>query len=114
MVAAGMTNRRGHFRGSFSEFRAFKQRQEQLQQLTKPKEPPKKGDTRPKRGPNKERQRERAEKNIEKAEAAMAELDALIAENASDYQKLMELTEQKSRAEAELEELYALWEELAE
>jgi len=102
------------FRGSFSEFRAYKARQEQLQQLTKPKEPAKKGDTRQKRGPNKERQRERAEKNIEKAEAAMAELDALIAENASDYQKLMELTEQKSRAEAELEELYALWEELAE
>ena len=101
------------FRGTFSEYQEYRKRQETLQQVVKQKEP-KKGDTRAKRPPNRERMLAKAERDIEKAEAAIAELDAAIEENASDYQKLMELTEQKAAAEAELERLYEVWESLGE
>ncbi len=71
------------FRGGFSEYREYRQRQEALTQALKPKTV-KKGDTRAKRPPNKERQLERAERQIEKAEAALAALDAEIEANATD------------------------------
>ena len=54
------------------------------------------------------------ERDIEKAEAAVARLDAAINENASDYQKLLELSSQKESAEAALEALYETWEALSE
>ena len=53
------------------------------------------------------------EKEIEKAENAIAALEAEMAENASDYQKLLELEEKKAAADAALEELYLQWEELS-
>ena len=40
-------------------------------------------------------------------------LEAEMAENASDYQKLLELEEKKAAADAALEELYLQWEELS-
>ena len=46
-------------------------------------------------------------------EEQIAEKDALCEEFSSDYQKLMEIGEEKSALEAQLEELYLLWEELS-
>ena len=43
----------------------------------------------------------------------MAELDALIAEHASDYQKLMEIESEKEAISLQLEEQYEKWEELS-
>ena len=99
------------FRGSFSENREYKRRQEEIAQATKAK-PEKKGDTRQKRPPNREKALKKAEAAVEKAEAAMAELDAQIQQYSADYEKLMELTEKKEQAEQELEALYAAWEAL--
>ena len=100
------------FKGGFTEWREYRQRQESLQQTAKAvqreKAPRKKAE------PNRDRRRARVEKDIEKAEAAQAALDAEMAENASDYQKLMELEEKKAALDEELEELYAQWEELCD
>ncbi len=100
------------FRGGFNEWREHLQRQEALQQSAKAaareKAPKAKAE------PNRDRQRGRVERDIEKAEAALAALKAEEEANASDYKKLMELTEEVRRAEAALEELYLRWEELAD
>ena len=100
------------FKGGFTEWREYRQRQESLQQTAKAvqreKAPRKKAE------PNRDRRRAKVEKDIEKAEAAQAALDAEMAENASDYQKLMELEEKKAALDEELEELYAQWEELCD
>ena len=48
------------------------------------------------------------------AEAALAAIDAEMEQNAADYQKLLELGQRREEAEAELEELYRLWESLAD
>ena len=52
------------------------------------------------------------EKEIAKLEARIAELDALAEEHATDYQKLMEISEEKENLELELLELYERWEAL--
>ena len=52
------------------------------------------------------------EKEIEKLEAKIAELDASAEENASDYQKLMEIDAQKNELDRQLSELYEKWEAL--
>ena len=107
------------YRGSFTQYREFKARQQQLALIAKNQEKaaeaakaPKK--EKPKRPPNVEKQIAKTEKEIEKLENKLAELEELEATNASDYQKLMELEEEKSGVEASLEELYAKWEELSD
>ena len=52
------------------------------------------------------------EKEIAKLEARIAELDTLAEEHATDYQKLMERSEEKENLELELLELYERWEAL--
>ena len=44
----------------------------------------------------------------------MEALDAACEQNASDYQKLMELDAQKAALQAELDALYQQWEAMAE
>ncbi len=67
-----------------------------------------------------EQRRQRArlgqtERDIEKAEARQKEIEKLLSlpENASDYKKLQELTEENDLLEKELERLYEEWEGLA-
>ncbi len=101
------------FRGGWQEWRAYRQRQEELARLAPPeKREGKRGDTRPQRPPNRARQLERAERDIEKAEAELAALDAELAAGAADYQRLLELQPKRDAAEAALEALYAAWEAL--
>ena len=106
------------YKGSFKEFREFKARQAQLaliaknaQKATEPAKPAKKD--KPKRPPNIDRQIAKLEKEIEKQEAKLSELDDFAAANATDYQKLMEIEEQKSSVSEQLETLYEQWEELS-
>ncbi|MBQ3009827.1 MAG: ABC-F family ATP-binding cassette domain-containing protein [Oscillospiraceae bacterium] len=106
------------YKGSFKEFREFKARQAQFAQIAKnaqkaaePAKPAKKEKS--KRPPNIDRQIAKIEKEIEKLENALAELDELASENATDYQKLMEIEEKKTTVNEQLETLYEQWEELS-
>ena len=102
------------YRGTYSEYREYAARQavfaqnEKLEQ--KKKEPPQKK----KSSPNVEKQRAKLEKEIERLEAQLEELNAQSEEFASDYQKLMEIEEQKAAFDEKLMELYEKWEELSE
>ena len=101
------------YRGTFSQFREFKARQQSIQYAQAKKEPAKKESPPKKNNQNTEKRIARIEKDIEKLEEQVAEKDALCEEFASDYQKLMEIGEEKAALEQQLEELYLLWEELS-
>ena len=103
------------FRGGFTEWQEYRARQESLRQAVKAtksverEEKPKK-----KAEPNRDRRRQKVERDIERAETALHALEEEMEANASDYQKLLELGEKKTAAEAEIEALYAEWETLSD
>ena len=106
------------YRGTFQQYREFKARQAQLaliakntQKASEPAKPTKK--EKPKRPPNIDRQIAKVEKEIEKLENKLTLLDELALENATDYQKLMEIEEEKTGINIQLEEQYEKWEELS-
>ncbi len=98
------------YRMGYEEYRAYVERQKQLAQTAavKPQRPAK-----PERKPanTKERAAARLEREIAKAEARLAENEAAQEAAATDYQRLLELTEEHGALERQLEELYAAWEE---
>jgi len=100
------------FRGSFSEYRAWRARQTSLEQTEK-KEVRKREPKRT-RAPSREKLLARAEREVEKAETALAELDAEMERCATDYERLMELQPQRDAAAEALDAAYARWEELEE
>ena len=105
------------FRGSFSEYREFVKRQNELHQHEKNKEETKeapKKDTRKKTSLSNEKLIQKTEKEIAKIEKELEELDSIYEQNASDYQMLMELDEKKDMLQKELDSLYEKWEELSE
>jgi len=107
-VADGKIN---DFRGGYSSYLAWKERQtvfERNDKQKEKKEAPKK-QALPK---NTEKQIAKLEKDIAKLEAANEELDRQCELYAVDYQKLMELSAQKEENEMQLLELYEKWEEL--
>ena len=98
------------FRGGYKEYCAWKQRQAvfaQAEKTARPKEEKKKP-----RVPNAEKLIGKTEREIEKLEARMADLDREAQGFASDYQKLMEIEEQKAGLEEQLMVLYERLEEL--
>jgi ATP-binding cassette subfamily F protein 3 len=99
------------FRGSFSQYREYVARQQVFAKNEKTSVREKAPRRRP---PNTAKRLERLEKDIEKAEERISELDALAEVNGSDYQKLMEIGDEKTALEGELEELYRQWEELSD
>ena len=99
------------FRGGFEQYKAFKarmQKQEQVKKETKRKE-----EKKPK-PQSTEKKIAALEKKISAAEADIQRIDGEIEVYAADYEKLNELFEEKSKAEAALEALYEEWAELAE
>ena len=60
------------------------------------------------------RELEKLEREIGRLEAQIAALTAREEQNATDYQKLMELGEEKAALQETLDGLYLRWEELAE
>ena len=54
------------------------------------------------------------ERDIAALEREIAELDVRSEEFASDYQKLLEIGEQRAELDGRLNELYERWEELSE
>ena len=101
------------FRGGFTAFREYRARQQVFAQQIQTQEPQKPKTTK-KSTPNRDKQRAKVEREIEKLEKQLAALEEQCEEFSSDYQKLMELEEQKAELNAALEALYAEWEELSE
>ncbi|MBR6208650.1 MAG: ABC-F family ATP-binding cassette domain-containing protein [Oscillospiraceae bacterium] len=104
------------YRGDYAAFRDYRKRMESVEQAARAAERAKTAKAKPERQrqPNRDRQRQRVEKEIEKAEKALAALAAEMEQNASDYQKLLELEAQKAEQDAALEALYDQWEALSE
>ena len=102
------------FRGGYSEFCQWRDRQEVFRQneraAQKKKEP--KAETKKKPVQGNDKAIAKAEREIAKLEAKIAALDAEAEANGSDYQKLMELSAEREGLENELLELYEQWEEL--
>lgn len=103
------------YRGSFSDYRAYRERQSVFAQAAKSAEPKKKEPQQKKKNPaGNEKKLHKLEREIEKLENELTELDRQCEENASDYQKLMELEEEKAAINEKLMEYYEQWEALAE
>ena len=104
------------FRGGYPEYRAYKARQEELGRAVKKQAEKKKAEpaAKPPKKKNPARELERLEREIARLEKSVAALEEQEAEHATDYQKLMELGEEKSVLQGELDGLYQRWEELAE
>ncbi len=100
------------FQGTFDEYKAWKARQTVQEQVKKEKE--RKAKPKPQRAVSSAKQLERLEKEIAKQEAALNENQAKALEFASDYEKLMELEEEKNALEETLSDLYDQWEALSE
>lgn len=104
------------FRGSYQEFRAWRERQEQLKNVSRAAEPEKPKADKPKRpGGTKEleKQVKAAERAVEKAEIRLDEISGEMEAAASDYLKLQDLYEERDKLEDELAHLYTVWEKLA-
>ena len=103
------------YRGTYGQMREYLRRQEVFaraakteSRASKPAQPVKK------RSLNKEKQLARLEKSIAALEKQISGIEALEQENASDYQKLMELGEEKDKLSEQLSQAYEQWEALAD
>ena len=98
------------FRGGWREYCAWKERQTVFQQAApKPQKP--KEEKKP-RVPNADKLIAKTEREIARLEEKLAALEKESEQNATDYQKLMELDAQKEALNGELLALYDKWEEL--
>lgn len=115
------------YRGGFAEYRAWRQRQTDLERsaakqakkgagsrANADKNDAKSGNTGAKPRYGTEKQLAKLEREIAKVEQTLAELDAEEAEHASDYQRLMELADKRANLDTQLMELYEHWEALAD
>ena len=102
------------FAGGYTEYQQFKARRTELELAAKHKEPrPAKGPKAP-RPADPARQMARLESQIEKLESALAEVAAREEQFSADYEKLMELAEERQTLQSQLDGLYEQWETLAE
>lgn len=104
------------FAGSFAQFQAWKARQAQMlftnvTQKGNTSDTTRKDNRKKAKSPMK--QIERMEREIQKCEAYIHELDVQAEQYATEYEKLLEIGEQKTAAEAQLLELYTQWEDLS-
>ena len=104
------------FRGSFSQFREYKARQQSIAAAEKKKAPQPSATQKAEKRPNQrtERQVARIERDIARLEGRLADLEAEAEANASDYQKLLDIEAQKTALNEQLDALYAEWEALEE
>ena len=106
------------FRGTYSEFRTWRERQAQLKNAARQTlpEPIKPKEDKPRRsGGTKELEKQvrSAERAVEKAEVRLDELAQEMEAAASDYLKLQDLYAEREKLEDELAHLYTEWEKLA-
>lgn len=107
------------FKGNYRQFKAMKERQaaQQPSQTKAPKEKKERTVT-PEAAQKKnqkqlEKQIAKMEREIEKQEAKLEALEPQIQEAAADYTRLSELLEQQTETQAQLDEMYAQWEQLS-
>ena len=100
------------FRGGWKEYGEWRARQSVYRQTAERGERKEKRDTRAPRPANAERLIAKTEKEIAAVEEKLAALARESEENASDYQKLLELDARKEALDAQLMALYEKWEEL--
>ena len=100
------------FRGGWKEYGQWRERQAVYRQNAGKAEKKDRRDTRAPRPANAERLIVKTEKEIAAVEEKLAALARESEENASDYQKLLELGEKKEELDALLTALYEKWEEL--
>ena len=106
------------FRGSYRDYCDWRERQAVFAQNDRQREREqekaleKEKKSRPPRPKNNEKSIAKLEKEIAKLEAQSAELDRQAEEFSSDYQKLMDIQQQKDALDEELLALYERWEEL--
>jgi ATPase subunit of ABC transporter with duplicated ATPase domains len=101
------------FRGGYPEYQAYKTRQVELGRTAKRKEDKPKA-PKPQKPQNTARELAKVEKEIEKQETKLKELTQAEEASATDYQKLMEIYEQKAALQEQLDALYLRWEELSQ
>ena len=107
------------FKGNYRQFKAMKERQaaQQPAQTKAPKEKKERTVTaeaaQKKNQKQLEKQIAKLEREIEKQEAKLEALEPQIQEAAADYTRLSELLEQQREAQAQLDEMYAQWEQLS-
>ncbi len=104
------------FRGNYTEFRAFRERQERSKNAGPAPEPAPSREDRPKRSGGAKELEKRvraAERAVEKAEIRLDEIAGEMEEAASDYLRLQELYGERDKLEDELARLYAEWERLS-
>ncbi len=107
------------FQGTYSQYKAMKQRQAALAQ-TAPKVPKEKKEkpvtaqaAQKRNTKSLEKQIARLERDIEKQENLLSGLEEKIQEAATDYTELSRLMEEQTAAQTCLDEFYAQWEELS-
>ncbi len=107
------------FKGNYRQFKAMKERQaaQQPAQTKAPKEKKERTVTaeaaQKKNQKQLEKQIAKLEREIEKQEAKLEALEPQIQEAAADYTRLSELLEQQRETQAQLDEMYAQWEQLS-
>ena len=100
------------FRGGWREYGEWRARQAVFSRSAEKSEKKEKRDTRAPRPANAERLIAKTEREIAALEEKLAALTREEAENASDYQKLMALAEEKEELDKALTALYEKWEDL--
>ncbi len=104
--------------GTYQQYRAMKQRQAQEAQAQAEKSgahrEPARQTRRKDNSWNPEREIALLEQKIEKQENLLKDYDDQIQEAATDYEALTRLMAEQETAQAELDDLYARWEELSE
>jgi len=100
------------YRGTYSEYREYAARQAVFAQNIKTEQKKKEPQPKKKSSPNADKQRAKLEKEIERLESKLNELEAQCTEFASDYQKLLDLEEDKAAINDKLLEIYEAWEAL--
>ena len=102
------------FAGGYTEYQEYKARQKSLDLDARHKQPRPAKVPREPRTADPAKRMARLESQIEKLEASLADVAAREQEHAADYQKLMELGQQRAALQEQLDELYERWEALAE
>ena len=101
------------YRGGYRDYCSWRDRQLSFNQTEQKKAPVKKEEKRA-RTPNTDKLLAKTEREIARLEGKIAELDASAEAFATEYQKLMEIEEQKRELNEQLLSLYEKWEELSQ
>lgn len=97
------------FRGSFEEYKRYKESIARFEEIKRHAEPKKEEKPKRKRPQDGAKLLARLEREIEKLEEKLREYDAEAEKYSTDYEKLLEIGEERAKAEAELESLYEQW-----